>query len=146
MSTVFKIFAVQTPFDTGPDPNGRTRYSVNFDLTQLLESPVEEIIGGILSAAPLSIPAARVLLGTRAENPPLTQSHIDNPATDGPYVRVLSSGGYSSMFARGEVAGTLRRLDRPSVQMIIFSLDSSLAATTAMNIWERLNGARHISY
>ena len=143
---ILRISAVQTPFDIGPDPNGRTQYSANFDLTQLLESPVEEIIGSILSAAPLSISFTKILLGTASKNPLLTQTHQDNPATDGPYVRVMSSGGYSSTLARGEAAGTSRRIDRPSVQLIIFSLDSVLAARDAMNIWKALNGARHILY
>lgn len=144
--TILQISAVQTPFDIGSDPNGRTQYSVNFDLSQILESPIEEIIGGILSAAPLSISATRILLGTAKVAPLLTQTHHDDPTTDGPYVRVMSSGGYSSTLARGEVANTHRRLDRPSVQLIIFSLDSSSAANTAMTIWKTLNGAKHISY
>lgn len=143
---ILQISAVQSPFDIGPDPNGRIRYSFNFDLTSLLESPIEEIVGGILSVAPLSIPSARILLGTSPTAPLLTQSHRDDPTTDGPYVRVMSSGGYASSFARGEVANTSRRLDRPSVQLIVFSLDSASAADTAMNIWKTLNGAKNVSY
>lgn len=146
MGKILQISAVQTPFDIGPDPNGRIQYSVNFDLTQLLESPIEEIISGILSAAPLSIPSTRILLGTGTTAPTLTQSQIDNPSTDGPYIRVMSSGGYSSTFARGEVANTSRRQDRPSIQIIVLSLDSALAAATAMSIWKTLNGVKHIQY
>lgn len=144
---ILQISAVQAPFDIGTDANGRAQYSVNFDLTQqVLDSPIEEIIGGIISAAPLSIPAANVMLGTSGTAPLLTQAHRNDPSTDGPYVRVMSTGGISSTFARGEVANTTRRLDRPSVQLIIFSLDSATAAATAMSIWKALNGARHVSY
>lgn len=146
MGKILQISAVQPPFDIGPDPNRRIQYSANFDLNQLLETPIEEIISGILSAAPLSIPSSRILLGTGTTAPTLTQSHIDNPSTDGPYIRVMSSGGYSSSFARGEVANTSHRQDRPSVQIIVFSLDSALAATTAMSIWKTLNGARNVQY
>lgn len=144
--TILQMSAVQTPFDIGSDPNGRTQYSVNFDLSQLLESPIEEIVGGILSAAPLSIPAVQIFLGTASTAPLPTEANRDDPTTDGPYVRVMSSGGYGSTFARGEVANTIHRLDRPSVQLIIFSLDSSSASITAMDIWKTLNGAKHISY
>lgn len=146
MGTLLSIVATQSPFDIGSDSGGRTQYSVNFELTNLLEDPVETIMSSILSSAPLSISSASILLGTAPVDPPITQAGRENPTTDGPYVRVLATGGYGSTIARGEGAGSIHRLDRPSVQLLISSLDSATAATTAMDIWTVLNGARHIPF
>jgi hypothetical protein len=146
MGTLLSIVATQSPIDIGPDSGGRTQYSVNFELTNLLEDPVELIISNILSAPPISIPSSNILLGSSPVDPLITQAARENPITDGPYVRVLSTGGYGSTIARGEGANSSRRLDRPSVQLLISSLDSATAASTAISIWTALNGARHISY
>src|SRR5688572_4337827 len=112
MGTLLSIVAVQSPFDIGPDSGGRTQYSVNFELTNLLEDPIETIMSNILSAAPLSIPSASILLGTAPVDPLVTQAGRENPTTDGPFVRVLATGGYGSTIARGEGAGSAHRIDR----------------------------------
>lgn len=143
MSYILQIAALQPPFDIGSDANSRAQLSCNYlclqyQVTSNILTSISSIITTALSA---SISSSNILLGTRPVIPPPSSSAISNPSTDGPYVRIIASGGYSTLLGRG--GNTASRGERPSIQVIVSSLDGQLASTIADSIFRLLDGKRH---
>lgn len=141
MSYYLQIVAIQTPFDIGVDKNVRIQYSCNYSIERynsntLLESDISRLI--YTSTSPVIVPQSRITLGTKTILPPPTAAASTNPSLDGPFVRIISTGGYKSNISRSNV-----RAEYPSVQVIVASLDTQLAATAAWNIYRLLDGKRH---
>lgn len=143
MSYILQITSLQPPFDIGSDSNSRTQFSCNYlclqyQVTSNILSSISSIITAHLSA---SISSSNILLGTRPVIPPPTSSAISNSSSDGPYVRIIASGGYATITGRGD--NTSSRGERPSVQVIVSSLDGQKASTVADSIFRLLDGKRH---
>lgn len=130
------------------DKNNREMYSCNYEgerynPTGLIEHDIAVLISAA-SILPYSLLATNLLqnvhqiaLGMRASLPTPTAG---STITDGPWGRIISTGGMMSNISRSG-----GRAERPGVQIIVASLDTALAATKAWAIYRLLDGKRHIT-
>lgn len=141
MSYLLQISAIQPPFSIDEDDNNRVMISCNY--TTLKYNPNTNILSDISAIIVTSaiVPSTRILLGSRPVAPPPTSSAIANPSLDAPLVRIIQSGGYPTLTARG--GSSASRGERPSIQVIVFSLSSQLASSVADSIFRLLDGKRH---
>lgn len=138
MTYILNISAAQQPFDLGTDNNNRHVFSCNFDCVSLgPDGQIESDFSALLST-PFS--GAIFLLGAKVTIPPPTHAAIADTSTDGPFIRIISTGGTATELGRG---GNTTRIEHPSVQILVSSLDSELASTTATSIWRLLDGLCH---
>jgi hypothetical protein len=142
MSFYLQFLAVQTPFSIGKDQNQREMFSCNYqaeryDSNTLIETDIAALIS--TATSPSIVASSKISLGMRPVLPLPTAGQNNGTETDGPWVRIISSGGVASDINRSGV-----RAERPSVQIIVASLDTALAATVAWKIYRLLDGKRHI--
>lgn len=150
MSFYLQLRGIQTPFSIGMDKNLREMYSCNYEgerYNPTSNSLIEHDLATLISAAsilPYSILATNLLQGTHQIALGMRASLPVPPAgstiVDGPWGRIISTGGMMSDINRSGV-----RAERPSVQIIVASLDTQLAATKAWAIYRLLDGKRHIT-
>lgn len=142
LSFYLQLLGVQTPFSIGKDDNTREMYSCNYQAERYNSNTfIESDISTLISAAtsPSIVASSKIFLGMRPVLPLPTAGQQAGTETDGPWVRVISSGGMMSDINRSGV-----RAERPSVQVIVASLDTALAAQKAWEIYRLLDGKRHI--
>lgn len=142
MSFYLQLRGIQTPFTIGKDANAREMYSCNYQAERYNSSTLTEIdIATMIStASPSIVSSSKIVLGMRPVLPPPTAGQANGTEADGPWVRVLSTGGMQSNINRSNV-----RAEYPSVQIIVASLDTALAAAKAWAIYRLLDGKRHIT-
>lgn len=142
MSFYLQLRGIQTPFSFGKDQSSREMYSCNYQAERYNSSTLIEvdIYTLISTASPTIVTSSKIVLGMRPVLPLPTAGQSAGTETDGPWVRVISTGGMMSDINRSGV-----RAERPSVQVIVASLDTALAATKAWEIYRLLDGKRHIT-
>lgn len=142
MSFYLQLRGIQTPFSIGKDANAREMYSCNYQAERYNSSTLTEVdIATLISAAsPSIVTAAKIVLGMRPVLPLPTAGQANGSEVDGPWVRVISTGGMQSNISRSG-----GRAEYPSVQIIVAALDTALAATKAWAIYRLLDGKRHIT-
>ena len=94
----------------------------------------------ISTASPSIVSSSKIVLGMRPVLPLPTAGQNAGTEVDGPWVRVISTGGMQSNISRSG-----GRAEYPSVQIIVASLDTALAAAKAWAIYRLLDGKRHIT-
>lgn len=135
MSYFLHIYAVQPPFDIGVDDNDRVTYSCNYDtLVYTPNGPIEKKIADIIVAAGIAT-QAKCLKGSRPITPPPTSGAIQGTETDGPWIRIVATGGY-----RTEISRSAERGEKPSFQVLTYSVDSDTASTAALQVYRLLDG------
>lgn len=141
MSFYLQLRGIQTPFSIGTDTNKREMYSCNYQAERYSANTLIEIdIATLISAAsPTIVSSSKIVLGMRPVLPLPTAGQNAGTEIDGPWVRVISTGGMQSDINRSNV-----RAEYPSVQIIVASLDTALAAAKAWEIYRLLDGKRHI--
>lgn len=142
MSFYLQLRGIQTPFSIGSDANKREMYSCNYQMERYNSSTLAEVdIATLIStASPTIVSSSKIVLGMRPVLPLPTSGQNAGTEVDGPWVRVISTGGMQSNISRSG-----GRAEYPSVQIIVASLDTALAATKAWAIYRLLDGKRHIT-
>lgn len=142
MSFYLQLIGIQTPFSIGLDGNKREMYSCNYQAERYNSSTLIEVdIATLIStASPSIVTSAKIVLGMRPVLPLPTAGQANGSEVDGPWVRVISTGGMQSNINRSG-----GRAEYPSVQIIVASLDTALAATKAWAIYRLLDGKRHVT-
>lgn len=140
MSYYLQLRAVQSPFPIGADKNNRELISCNYDTERygadtLLESDIASLISGALLVS-----GSKIYLGMKPVLPLPTAAASAGTEPDGPFVRIIASGGYQSDINRSAV-----RAEKPSCQVIVASLNAQLASQKAQEIYRLLDGKRHIT-
>lgn len=140
MSFYLQLLAIQSPFSIGKDVNDREMYSCNYEAERYNSNTLTESdIAALISAEiPVIVSSSKIVLGMRPVLPPPTSAQASGSAVDGPWVRIISTGGMRSEINRSAI-----RAERPSVQVIVASLDTKLAAEKAWAIYRLLDGKRH---
>lgn len=142
MSFYLQLRGIQTPFSIGKDQNQREMYSCNYQAERYNSSSLAEVDIAILisTATPSIVTSSKIVLGMRPVLPLPTAGQNAGNEVDGPWVRIISTGGIQSNISRSG-----GRAEYPSVQIIVASLDTALAASKAWAIYRLLDGKRHIT-
>lgn len=142
MSFYLQLRGIQTPFSIGKDQNQREMYSCNYQAERYNSSSLAEVdIATLIStASPSIVSSSKIVLGMRPVLSLPTAGQNAGNEVDGPWVRIISTGGVQSNISRSG-----GRAEYPSVQIIVASLDTALAATKAWAIYRLLDGKRHIT-
>lgn len=133
MSYVLSCRAIQDPFEIGLDENNRVQFSCNYDLaTQITGHVEQEIIAKLIAAAVISgLTLDYCYKGMSEALPKPVESEPSIP-----FVRVISTGGYSPSLLRA--SGITRMKRKPSIQVITASMTREVARAGAVAIFNYL--------
>ena len=131
MSLYLYIDASQEPFRIGPDENNRTQWSVNFlAKIQGASDEIELEIAKKIEDDGYGTRNTDIFVGTRKKL----------PNGDGPYTRIIQTGGLSRLRTHGSDTDTSKAYARPGLQIVVTGDDPAATRQRIVNITNSLDG------